>query len=261
MRLSEKIFQFLRRGRRLAQRVAGKAPVIGEGPGRGLRFDPGPATAGFLSGKYELPVQEALSSLVRPGDVFYDIGANVGYFSILAGRLAGPGGAIYAFEPVPVNASLVERNARLNHLENVQVMRIAISRQTGRSELLLASYAGGAVLKGAGIPPDFAGSITVETSTVEDLLKIRKIRPPDIVKIDVEGAELDVLKGMIEVLREKRPKLIIEVDDANELKCEEKLAACREFLRDFRYRTKVLPNSYEDGSWFVRHIAGEVKSV
>lgn len=237
----------------LARRLLRKVPRIASGPGKGLRFDAWRAAAGFVSGDYEVPVQEAVASLLREGDVFYDIGANVGFFSVLGGRLVGQGGAVYAFEPVPANAAMVERNARLNRLQNVEVLRIAVSHQAGRSELYLAHYAGGAALKSAGVPPDLAGSIVVDTSPIDDLVKRRRIRPPDVVKIDVEGAEKDVLQGMLDVLREWKPKVILEVDDADETRCDGKLAACREFLQDLHYRCEVLPNSYRDGKWFVRH--------
>jgi FkbM family methyltransferase len=218
-----------------------------------LRFDAGPANAGFESGDYEVPVQKTVASLLREGGVFYDIGANVGFFSVLAGRIVGQAGAVYAFEPVPANASTVERNARLNRLGNIEVLRVAVSSHTGKSELFLAHYAGGAALKSAGAPPDLAGSIVVDTSSIDDLVGLR-IRPPDVVKIDVEGAEEDVLQGMLDVLREWRPKVILEVDDADEMRCDGKLNTCREFLQDLHYGCEVLPNSYRDGKWFVRHL-------
>jgi FkbM family methyltransferase len=245
---------------RLARSLLGRVPRIESGPGKGLRFDAGPANAGFESGDYEVPVQKTVASLLRDGDVFYDIGANVGFFSVLAGRLVGPAGAVYAFEPVPANASTVERNARLNRLGNIEVLRVAVSHQAGRSELFLAHYAGGAALKSAAVPPDLAGSILVDTSPIDDLVKARRIRPPDVVKIDVEGAEKDVLQGMLDVLREWRPKVILEVDDADEARCDGKLAACRGFLQDLRYRCEVLPNSYRDGKWFVRHFVARYET-
>ena len=90
--------------------------VIEAGPAKGLRFDAGADTVRFVKGDYEQPVQQALASLARPGDVCYDIGANLGFFSILLGRLVGPTGVVHAFEPVPANADLVARNAA-RHLE------------------------------------------------------------------------------------------------------------------------------------------------
>jgi FkbM family methyltransferase len=241
----------------LARRFLGTAPRVETGPGKGLRLDIGGTTELFLQGKYEGPVQEVVSRMLDTGNVFFDIGANIGFFSLLAARIVGPTGAVYAFEPVAENVSVAKKNARLNNLDNLKVFTLAMASRTGKEELLLARYAGGAVLKGAGIPPDLSGSLMVETSTVDDFLLGQKVRPPDIVKIDVEGAELDVLHGMVDTLRNRGPKLIIEVDDGNESKCEEKLRSCREFISGFGYRTELLPNSYKDGHWFVRHIVAQ----
>jgi FkbM family methyltransferase len=198
---------------------------------------------------------------LREGDVLYDIGANFGFFSVLSSRIVGPEGVVYAFEPVPANASMVERNARLNHLENIEVLRVAVSRQTGKSELYLAHYAGGGALKSAGVPPDLAGTIVVDTSSIDDLVNLRRIRPPNVVKIDVEGAELEVLHGMLKVLKEWSPKIVLEVDDADETRCEGKLASCRKFLEALNYRCEVLPKSYKDGGWFVRHLGARHEST
>ena len=237
----------------MCRRRIGMVETIKSGSGTGLRFDTGLGTNLFITGEYERPVQGAISSLVKQGDVCYDIGANLGFFTVLFGRLAGTAGIVYAFEPVPSNASVLERNARLNGLSNIQILRMACSRQSGSSELMLARHIGGAVLKSAGVPPDLNGSIVVETATIDSLVNTQKIAPPNVVKIDVEGAEMDVLEGMKKVLKEWGPAVIIEVDDASAAKCEEKLSKCREFLHEYNYQTELIPNSYADGKWYVRH--------
>jgi FkbM family methyltransferase len=227
---------------------------IESGPGKGLRFDAGPYTQRFASGRYEHPVQEALVSVVRPADVCCDIGANLGFFSVLLSRLAGPAGSIYAFEPVPKNASAIARNARLNRLANIEILPVALSCVDGRGELLLAHHVGGAVLKSAGTPPDLAGSITVETASLDTLVEHQQIKPPNVVKIDVEGAEMEVLQGMQRVLRQWAPTVILELDDETAEACEKKVSSSRSFLQNLGYRTELLPNSYPDGRWFVRHV-------
>lgn len=239
-------------GRACRRSLAGPA-VIEAGPAEGLRFDAGPDTVRFEKGDYEYPVQQALASLARPSDVCYDIGANLGFFSILLGRIVGPTGVVHAFEPVPRNAAAIERNARLNHLENISVLRLALSCADGDGELLLARHVGGAVLKGAGVPPDLVGSLRVKTASLDRLVERGQVRLPDIVKIDVEGAEMDVLQGMENVLRRGAPTLILELDDETADGCERKVAACQAFLRELGYRSERLPNSYKDGRWFVRH--------
>jgi FkbM family methyltransferase len=238
----------------LFQKLAGRVPRIEAGLAFGLRFDAGPEAAAYVKGAVEVPVQETLSASLKTGAIFYDVGANVGFFSVLAGRIVGSAGTVYAFEPVPQNASRLENNARLNNLNNVEVIKIALSGRCGQSELLLARHSGGAVLRGAGIPPDFTESIAVETYTMDVFIEKEQLRPPNLVKIDVEGAELDVLKGMSGVLRKYGPKIILEIDDKVQSRCLDKLSACRKFLRDMGYKINILPNSYRDGNWFVRHL-------
>jgi hypothetical protein len=94
----------------------------------------------------------------------------------------------------------------------------------------------------------------VETASLDTLVGHHRIRPPNIVKIDVEGAEIEVLQGMEGVLRAWGPTVIVELDDESVVACEKKVVACQSFLSDLSYRTRLLPNSYPDGRWFVRHI-------
>jgi FkbM family methyltransferase len=193
-------------------------------------------------------------ALVKVGDVCYDVGANLGFFSVLLGKLVGSQGSVYAFEPVPRNAATIERNARLNDLNNIRVMKVALSRVDGTEELLLADHVGGAALRSAGTPPDLAGSLMVETASADTLVDKHQLRPPNIVKIDVEGAEMDVLRGMERVLRTSAPTVIVELDDKDGAACETKVSLCRSFLHDLGYRTQVLLDSYPNIRWYVRHI-------
>lgn len=229
------------------------AAVIESGPAKDLRFDAGADTPRFTPGRYEPPIQECIANVVKPGEVCYDIGANLGFFTILLARLAGSAGIVYAFEPVPRNAEIVEGNARLNDMTNISVLRYAVADRNGTSELLLAEHAGGAVLKSAGTPPDLVGSTMVETRTLDTLVEQNGLRPPTFVKIDVEGAELDVLQGMQSVLERHGPTILLEVDDAEEAECERKFAACASFLEVRGYRIERLPLAYPDNRWFVKH--------
>ena len=103
--------------------------VIGAGPGRGLRFDVGGGNPDFAAGTYEPPVQQALADCLKPGDVVLDVGANVGFIAVIAAKLVGPAGRVVAFEPVPENARLVRRNARLNGLSRLGSNPIDILRR------------------------------------------------------------------------------------------------------------------------------------
>jgi FkbM family methyltransferase len=220
----------------------------------GLRFVAAGSDTAFESGRYESPVQSALASLLRPGDIFYDVGANLGFFSVLAGRLVGPTGRVYSFEPVPRNVASVRENARLNRMEQIEVFPIAVSDRTGVSDLLLSHHVGGAALPEAGPPPDHSETALVATARLDDLLRDAKVRPPAVVKIDVEGAELQVLEGLRSILATQRPVVLLEVDDAEPARCQEKLSQCEHFLANHGYSTELLPDGYPGIAWCVKHI-------
>lgn len=224
------------------------------GPGRGLRFDPGPSNSDYASGDNELPVQQALVDHLRAGSVFYDIGANVGFLTVLGARLVGPHGLVYAFEPVPLNAAYVRQNAQANRFAQVQVIEKAVSNRCGTGELNLAKYSGGAALANVEPPLDADGKLQVDIVTIDDLVERHGLKPPGVVKIDVEGAELEVLEGMEATTKRYRPVIIVEVDAAEPEPLQRKRAACEQWLRSRGYRVQELPDSYPGMRWLVKHI-------
>lgn len=228
--------------------------AIAIGPARGLRFDPGPSNAAYADGDNELPVQRTLAECLKPGDVFYDVGANVGFLSVLGARLVGSAGVVYAFEPVPGNASYVRRNAEANGFAQVQVIEMAVSSRRGPRVLNLARYSGGAALDSVEAPPDADGTLQVDAVTIDDCVSRQGLRPPSVVKIDVEGAELEVLEGMADVADRHRPIVIAEFDAGEAAEVARKQAACEQWLRSRGYRVDALPDSYPGGTWFVSHI-------
>lgn len=233
---------------------------IGSGVGSGLKFDPGPSNPDYGRGNNELPVQQALERHATSGSVVFDIGANVGFFTVLAARLVGPDGHVVAFEPVPSNAEYVRRNARLNDMENIAVVEKAVSDATGHGDLVLASYSGGAALSIADTPPDATESVTVPLTTIDEAVETGAVPPPGIVKIDVEGAELEVLRGMESTLRHHRPTIICEIDGPDEAGVADKLAACIAFVEARGFRTEMLDDSYA-GTWHVRHFVAEPETA
>lgn len=233
-----------------------RPPRIEVGVGRGLRFDPGPSNVEYGVGSNEVPVQEALARWTGLGSTVFDIGANVGFFSVLAARLTGPGGRVVAFEPVDTNAGFIRRNAQLNDLDNISIIEKAVGATTGHAALTLTRYSGGAVLSDAGAPPDATGTITVEVVCIDDLLADGSVPVPDVVKIDVEGAELAVLQGMTQTLSEHRPIVLCEIDDATDLGATQKLTSCLALLESLGYVTSMLEDSYDGAEWVVRHFVG-----
>jgi FkbM family methyltransferase len=227
--------------------------VIAAGAAVSMKISAPDADPEFRRGTYELPIQKAISENLHPGGVFFDVGANIGFFSLVAARQVGAEGGVYSFEPVPSNVALIRRNAELNSLRTIRVFPEAVGATSGRAELLVARHIGGAVLASAGRPPDAQGRITVDLVTLDDAMQKHGLRPPTLMKIDVEGAEFDVLRGASGILRAHKPKLIYEIDDATEAGVQRKSQEIETFLKTAGYSIQPLPNSYSMDGWRVVH--------
>ena len=242
--------------------VRGSVRTIESGVGTGLKIDVDRGAA-YASGTVERPVQEALEHLLAPGATFYDIGANVGFFSLIAARLVGPEGAVYAFEPVPENARHIERNARLNGFSNVMVVEAAASNRTGTGDLILTRHAGGATLRTAdvGTPPDATDVTPVPLVRLDDWIRREGASPPDVVKVDVEGAEWSVFDGMLATIREHQPILVYEIDGEEKRGVETRCAEIEQMVYDLGYGVSRLTDSYVDSDWSVVHSVAVPRSV
>lgn len=159
------------------------------------------------TGVWEAGETANLVELLAPGMTFLDIGAHVGYFSIIAGRIVGPLGLVLAFEPEPRNFELLRANAWQNGLTNVACFPWAVSDTTGFTELHVSE-------RNTGDNRIFAGGEDRPTTTVHSVAldSLTVLRPPlDVVKIDVQGAEEAVIRGM-ERLLAGSPRIVLSVE-------------------------------------------------
>lgn len=160
---------------------------------------------------YEPDVRSFLECVLRPGDTFIDCGANVGYFSVQAGALVGAGGKVVAIEANPQTFKLLERNLQANRF-GISI-HCALTSQAGEVELLVpedggdvySSLSGGGLLKG-----QVCHSFKVEGRTLDDVLGALRLLAVHVVKIDIEGGELDVLRSCPKLLSDFRPLIITE---------------------------------------------------
>jgi len=161
-------------------------------------------------GLYELDTLRLLRRLLKPGDHFVDCGANIGYFTLAASRAVGPTGRVDAFEPDPLNRERLAHHLRANGSPaNVTVHAVALSAASGSATLYHPSDGthnhGESSLYAA--PGVATTPYTVATARLDRQLD----RVPDLIKMDIEGAELMALKGMTDVLGSpKPPALVIE---------------------------------------------------
>lgn len=154
-----------------------------------------------LLGQYEPGVVTLMLELLREGMTFCDAGANIGAFTLLAAKLVGPEGRVIAFEPIPENAEVLRRNVGLNGYQNVEIIQKAVSNKSGIAQMYLSNWGGCHSL----FPNPIHASgrlITVETVRLDSLPKMKQV---DLLKIDVEGAEVAVLESLGEI----RPNHVI----------------------------------------------------
>lgn len=157
----------------------------------------------FVRGNYEPLKTSAILGNLEPGAVFWDVGANAGYFTLLASRTVGEAGAVIAFEPSPINLVFLRKNLTLNRCDNVTILGIAAASEPGMLRLNSQSGRGTHHI-------DIAGDRAIIANTVDALI-YSGYPPPSLVKIDTEGFEIDVLLGMTNCLRRYSPKLIVAV--------------------------------------------------
>jgi FkbM family methyltransferase len=189
----------------------------------------------------EPDVETAFLTLIKPGDTVFDVGANIGWFSLLAARQTGPRGRVIAFEPLAANVAYVEANARTNGLRNIVTVPVAVADRDGMAAFSPANSLQGKLSD--------AGQASVPVVTLDSWLATNAEQPPHVVKIDVEDAEERVLRGMREILRTARPSLIIELHGTN--------AVIADVLDDAGYRHSPLEvaDPTRDAPWWVHVLA------
>jgi FkbM family methyltransferase len=191
---------------------------IVQGPLRGKRWIAGSCVHGCWLGSYEAEKQRKLAAFVRPGMVCWDIGANVGFYTMLLAELVGPGGKVYTFEPLPRNVDLLGRHVTMNGYQNVVILPCALGGFDGEAHFDPGPNASMGRMAAE-------GQLVVPCSKADTLLAAGKVEVPDVVKIDVEGAEADVLSGARLVMDQHPTLLLATHGDSSRRHCIELLTA------------------------------------
>lgn len=200
------------RARRILQRVTRMAREgvheIASGPAAGMLIDVAGSRPSYVLGTAELEMQQFLEANAKPGGVVLDLGANVGFFSLVSAALVGPEGRVVAYEPFPGNAAALRRNVALNHLTTVEVVQAAVAGQAGEASFSVGlSDQDGALHGRVGV-----GRISVATVAIDDEVRRLGLRPT-LIKIDIEGAEVDAIGAMLDTLETARPVVVCEIHE------------------------------------------------
>lgn len=190
----------------------------------------------YFFGHYHERYEAALvAGVLEPGEVFWDVGANIGYFSLVAAAAVGERGEVVAFEPGTAADARLRENVSLNSFPQVRIYHLAVADVDGEAVLYRA---GGIADSSASLYPAAAAGAAGEsciTVTLDSFLKKEGLRPPDFVKLDVEGAELAALRGAAHILADFQPLLLVEMEEKNLRAAGTSRAAVQTFLKDYGY--------------------------
>lgn len=158
--------------------------------------------------------RDSLFGLAREGDVVVDVGVNIGETAMNFARIVGPSGAVLGFEPDPVTFLRARTNLSLNSFPNLRLENIALGGEEGVVTLERVALGNSGMNRVTKLPPSTEAA-TVKMTTLDHFIRRADLSRIDLVKLDVEGYELEVIKGSQESLARFRPILFIEVDDRN----------------------------------------------
>ena len=163
----------------------------------------------YFLGYYEYGLTNLIRQTLEPGDTFIDVGAHVGYYTVMSGMLVGPGGSVHSFEPIPDIFSRLQQNVALNGLVNVHTNQAAVYDQDGELEIFLpkpSNTGTGSFVKQSNSSET---SIRCPAMALDGYVQRESIQRIRLIKLDVEGAELRVLHGMKGLLTSSQPPDVI----------------------------------------------------
>jgi FkbM family methyltransferase len=194
----------------------------------------------YLLGAFERSTANTLRKLVEPGDVVFDIGANIGAHTLGLARSVGPRGRVFAFEPAYFAFAKLKRNLALNpELESRTCPRQIFLAEKPCEKLQGEIYASWPLERNVSVHPKHRGFLVTtrnaSVDTLDDFAERQRIERLDIIKIDVDGYELPVLEGGLKVLAAFRPVLVMEMSPYVHAERQKDFAALIALLRDAGY--------------------------
>jgi FkbM family methyltransferase len=180
-------------------------------------------------GTYEYENQKIFQQYLKPEQIVFDIGAHVGFFSLLASILVGEKGKVFAFEPLPRNIFYFKKHLKLNQITNIELIEAAVSKANG-----VASFSSHGGLNGYQALMTERGKIQVKLVSLDELIVNQQIPIPDFIKIDVEAKEEWVLIGASSVLQKYHPTILLSIHGRPLYE------NCSQLLKSLNYKIKIL---------------------
>ena len=195
----------------------GAVRTVLRGPLSGTRFVVVPGMAATYALGVDSMNWRFLSKRLHAGDVVYDIGGNCGQMALFFSHGVGVAGRVYSFEPVPQNAATLRRNLALNACGNVEVIEAAVAADAQPQTFCFdAAHHTMGTLEGAMVKLDTWDTTFQVACVTLDGMIAQGARPPQLIKIDVEGAGLGVIQGGVELIERHRPSIYFELHAADE---------------------------------------------
>ena len=200
-----------------------------QGALRGKRWIVGSSNHGCWLGSFEYSKQRVFSAVVRRGYTVFDLGAHVGFYSLLASKLVGAEGRVVSFEPVPRNLGFLRQHLALNKIENCSVWEVAVGSLDGT-----APFETGKNHAMGHLTAESSAALSVRTVRLDTLVMSQQIPAPDLIKIDIEGEEYNALVGASDILVNHSPTILLATHGS------EIHHRCCKLLLENRYRLKSL---------------------
>jgi FkbM family methyltransferase len=229
-----RLVHWLRRHESLVKRLAPTTVKLPDG----FRMHVNPADLDgkevfITAGPFSVELVNYFRLLARNGDCVIDVGANIGYFTLLSSRLVGPEGKVHAFEPSPQILRFLKKNLGLNDCKNVVLHEQAASDRCGETLFCTASSDRMGLSSMRELGTQGATRTMVCTVSIDSMLK--DVPTTKLVKIDVEGAEFSVLRGMTQLMKRDAPYIIMELTDSFLREMGSSAEKVLEFLREHDY--------------------------
>jgi FkbM family methyltransferase len=186
----------------------------------------------YVLGRYELELLEVLEEILSSGMTAIDIGAHHGYLSLFILRNVGSEGRVFAFEALQQNSEMLQETMRLNQIDNIEVVSIAVSSISGSVELFESDSSAKNYISDRSFGKE--SSVEVASITLDEYFENHYTNSIDLVKIDVEGHEIEVFSGMKNILSKYHPVIICEFHDSS------LFHIGKDYLREYGYEVKVI---------------------
>ena len=195
----------------------------------------------FVRGIYDPNLIVVVNTFLKNGSVFIDVGANMGYFSLLASKTVGKNGKVFALEPSSRDFGRLQDNVKINGLQNIYPLRLAVSGKVGPIKLLVACEERSA-LNTTGSEFSFKGVEKVDVEEVDSTTIDRFVRKHytngrlDFLKLDIEGSEACALHGAINAIKKYRPAIMLGVNPVALKACGSTVEELQEILKSVEYK-------------------------